>query len=266
MVKQSNANSKNLFKGRFAKTGLLLSALLVFTAGCQEGEITQVPTDGDGEATEVMPESPGAEEGETMAMVADRYSDISQDFWAYPYIEAMVRRDLLTGFPDGEFRPEEPITRTELAVLLNEAFNLEAPQDGPQFEDVASDYWASEEIASAVQAGFLEGVSENNFNPEQEVSRSEMFIALAQGLDLQVEGSPEEVLQTYEDVGQIPEQARDEIAAATQANLVVNYPEPQSLNPNESVTRAEASTIIYQALVNQGDAEAIESEYVVTQP
>lgn len=92
-----------------------------------------------------------------------------------------------------------------------------------------------------------------------------MFTALAQGLDLQVEGSPEEVLQTYEDAGQIPEQVRDEIAAATQANLVVNYPDPQSLNPQESVTRAEAAAIVYQALVNRGEAEAIESEYVVTQ-
>lgn len=175
MVEQNNANPKNCFKkifwqGRFAKTGLLLSALLVFAAGCRPPETTQAPT--DGEATPVMPASPGAQEGETTAMIADRYTDISQDFWAYPYVAAMVRRDLLQGFPDGEFRPEEPITRTELAVLLDEAFNLEPPQDGSQFADVPSDYWASEEIASAVEAGFLEGVSENNFQPEQEVSRS----------------------------------------------------------------------------------------------
>jgi hypothetical protein len=72
----------------------------------------------------------------------------------------------------------------------------------------------------------------------------------------------------YMDANQVPQQAMGDVAAATQAGIVVNYPEPNVLNPNEPITRGEIAALIHQALVYQNrlsplsDDEAV-SNYIV---
>lgn len=61
----------------------------------------------------------------------------------------------------------------------------------------------------------------------------------------------------YQDAEQIPGEAANEVAATTQANVVVNYPNVQVLNPNGVLSRGAAAALIYQALVSQGRAEPI---------
>jgi hypothetical protein len=63
----------------------------------------------------------------------------------------------------------------------------------------------------------------------------------------------------YTDADAIPEYAIAPVTAATQANLVVNYPNVQQLNPDAPLTRAEAAAHIYQALVQSGQAEPLAS-------
>ncbi|WP_413161077.1 S-layer homology domain-containing protein [Capilliphycus salinus ALCB114379] len=102
------------------------------------------------------------------------------------------------------------------------------------------------------------------FNPNLTVPRVQVLVALASGLDLKLPKNPEQVLQqTYQDAEQIPQWAVEKVAAATQAGLVVNYPETSTLNPNQPATRAEVSALIYQALVESDKAEPISSEYIV---
>ena len=94
-------------------------------------------------------------------------------------------------------------------------------------------------------------------------------MALAEGLDLVdanlTERPISQVLSIYEDADQIPEYARESIAAATAAGLVVHRPlVPSSqLNPSQPMTRAEAAASIYQALVYLGEAKAMPSPSLV---
>jgi hypothetical protein len=71
------------------------------------------------------------------------------------------------------------------------------------------------------------------------------------------------VIRFYEDNSQIPPYAVDEVAAATTAGLVVNYPNPKRLNPQTMTNRAEAAALIYQALLQSGQVEKINSSYIV---
>lgn len=64
----------------------------------------------------------------------------------------------------------------------------------------------------------------------------------------------------YQDADRIPENAINEVAAATQANIVVNYPNPRVLNPNELLSRGSATALIHQALVNQGQIEPLQDQ------
>ncbi len=74
-------------------------------------------------------------------------------------------------------------------------------------------------------------------------------MALASGLNLEIPSNPDENLSIYENKEAIPDWAKEKIAAATIAGLVVNYPDVKTLNPNQSATRAEVTAMFYQALV-----------------
>ena len=70
-------------------------------------------------------------------------------------------------------------------------------------------------------------------------------------------------LNIYQDSNKIPNYAVDEVTAATQNRLIVNYPKVEKLNPNQSATRAEVAVMVYQTLVLIGKVSAIDSPYIV---
>lgn len=191
------------------------------------------------------------------------FVDVPQDYWARSFIDALSARGIVTGFAGDYFRPDRPVTRAEFAALLQDAFDQNPGQTATSFKDIRSDFWAIRAINSATQARFLKGYPGNIFQPQQEIPKAQVLVALASGLNLPAGSSPEEVLRSYNDANQIPNYATEKIAAATQAGLVVNYPDPKLLNPNQNATRAEVAAIIHQALVQARKAEPIESQYVV---
>jgi hypothetical protein len=73
----------------------------------------------------------------------------------------------------------------------------------------------------------------------------------------------DEVFKTYQDAAQVPKYAVEKVSAAIEAGIAVNYPNSKSLKPNQNATRAEVTALVYQALVKEGKAEAMPSEYVV---
>jgi hypothetical protein len=87
------------------------------------------------------------------------------------------------------------------------------------------------------------------------------LVALINGLGLV--GGNLNHLGYYSDRVQIPSYATDEIATATEKQIVVNYPNLTQLNPMREITRAEVAAVVYQALLSQGQATAINSSYIV---
>lgn len=190
------------------------------------------------------------------------FVDVPQNYWARPFIDALSARGIVTGFAGDYFRPDRPVTRAEFAAILQDAFDQNPGQSTTNFKDVQSDFWAIAAINRANQTGFLEGYPGNIFRPQQEIPRAQVLVALASGLNLPM-SSPEQVLGVYKDANQIPNYATERVAAATQAGLVTNYPDPRLLNPNRNATRAEVAAIIHQALAQAGKVEPIESQYAV---
>jgi hypothetical protein len=192
------------------------------------------------------------------------FSDVPEDFWARPFIEGLAARGaLMEKDTDKNFRPNAPVTRAEFAAWLQQAFAPTSGQNTEQFKDLAPNFWANAEIDSVTNTGFLKGYPRAIFKPEQAIPRVQVLVALVSGLKLSPPPSPARVLQTYQDGAEIPNYATDKIAAATQAGLVVNYPQSQLLKPNQNATRAEVATTIYQALVKTGKAAPISSPYIV---
>jgi parallel beta-helix repeat protein len=194
------------------------------------------------------------------AEVAGPLRDI-QGHWAQAYIEALAAKKIITGFPDGTFRPTEPVTRVQFAAIINKAFSPPAQRPRVNFQDVSTGFWGYDAIQTAYQGGFLSGYPGNVFEPEQQIPRVQVLVSLASGLNLGTGNAS--VLSYYTDAVSIPDYAKNQVAAATQRQIVVNYPTTSQLNPNRPATRAEVAAFVYQALVSSGRADAIPSPYVV---
>jgi hypothetical protein len=194
------------------------------------------------------------------------FSDVSNNYWARDFIAALAQRDIIAGFPDGTFRPDAPVTRAQFAAMLrkaNQEFKKGTLRNSTSFVDVPSTYWASSAIDDAYTTGFLAGYPGNIFRPEQNIPREQVLVSLANGLNYSATQSTSTLLSYYNDASNISNYARDPIAAATEKRMVVNYPNVRTLNPVRNATRAEVAAFIYQALVNEGDAQAISSDFIV---
>jgi parallel beta-helix repeat protein len=192
---------------------------------------------------------------------SSQFSDVSGT-WAAPYIEALAIRGIIGGFPDGTYRPNDPVTRAQFAAIIDKAFTPTPDRAGVNFVDVSSSFWGNQAIQSAYRGGFLSGYPGRIFQPNQQIPRVQILVSLASGLELS--SSDRTVLNRYQDAAQIPGYAVDAITAATQRGIVVNYPTLTQLNPNRQATRAEVAAFVYQALVSAGQADPISSPYVVT--
>ena len=194
-------------------------------------------------------------------------SDVSSDYWARPFIQALAENNVISGFPDGTYRPNQPVTRAEFAALIQKAFgnqNRVRQLSAGGFSDVPANYWAAAAIQSAYETGFLAGYPGNVFRPNQEIPRVQGIVALSSGLGL-TGGDTSTLTTYYNDASTIPEYAVGSVAAATVGNLVVNYPDVKQLNPQQSLTRAEAAALLYQALVKTGRAQPIASNLPASQ-
>jgi parallel beta-helix repeat protein len=181
--------------------------------------------------------------------------------WAEAQINALAAKNIISGFQDGSFRPNEPVTRAQIAAILDKAFSPAPVKQAGSFKDVSSKYWANSSIQKVTAGGFMSGYDGKLFKPEQKIPRVQVLVSLVSGLKLGSAG--EDVLSIYSDRQSIPKYATTAVAAATEKLLVVNYPEANQLNPNRETTRAEVAVFIYQALTNLGKVDPIASPYVV---
>ncbi len=193
----------------------------------------------------------------------DRYLPSFSDttkHWAADFIHRLASASLISGFADGRFQPEATIDRAQYAALVVQAFKPAPLRPPAQFWDVPQSFWGAAAIHQAYQAGFLSGFPDGTFHPEQPLKRVHLLLSLANGLNLPP--APATVLSLYRDRDDIPAYASTAIAAATQAKLVVSHPEPQRLNPRQDASRADAATMVYQALAYRGQVSRLHSPYI----
>jgi parallel beta-helix repeat protein len=181
--------------------------------------------------------------------------------WAAPFIEAIYEKGLISGFPDGTFAPEAPITRAQYAAIVSKTFQLPLKNKNRIFTDINSKFWAASAIYQGAGMGFISGFPDGSFRPNQNLTKAQAIVSIVSGLKLK--GGNPNILAMYDDRAQIPSYATNTMAIATQKLLVVNYPQTEYLQPLQEISRAEVVALIYQALVALGKQKAIVSPYIV---
>ncbi len=195
-----------------------------------------------------------------------KFKDV-QGHWAQNCIEHLAERNIISGYPDGNFRPTAPVTRAEFAAMVVKAFpsavNATLPTAPIRFSDVATNYWAAQSIHKASAAGFMSGYPGRIFRPTQNIPRAQVLVALAGGLGYKAAQPVATTLSAnFNDAQAIPDYARNAIAAATEKQIVVNYPNLKALNPNQLASRADVAAAICQSRTGSNQPGLIPAQYV----
>lgn len=178
------------------------------------------------------------------------FPDVPSTYWAYPFIAALSARGIIGGFPDGSFKPNEPVTRGQFAIQLQKAFTKPDQSPPKQFPDVPTVYGPA--VDRAVKSNFMTGYPDGTFRPEQQVSRIEAVTSMVKGLGSPIPADPDAVLQSYQDNAEIPSWARGNMAAALQAGLFAADSDTKLLKPNQAATRADVAALVYRGMTATG--------------
>jgi uncharacterized protein YkwD len=113
------------------------------------------------------------------------FSDLSSA-WAQEEISNLVSAEVLSGYPDGSFKPDNPLTRAEFIKMIVSAFS--SPSQAPaSFRDVSPDFWATPYIAQAQVKGWVNGYPDGSFFPQENVTRAQVLAVL-----VRIAGWPDE--------------------------------------------------------------------------
>ena len=116
-----------------------------------------------------------------------KFPDVTDDAWYAQSVKYLTHIEIIKGYPDGLFRPDNPITRAEFATLIS-GFDKLAPSSRNNFSDIDG-HWAVGYINSAATKGWVAGYPDGSFRPEANLTRAEIVTVinrmLKRGIELE---------------------------------------------------------------------------------
>jgi len=161
--------------------------------------------------------------------------------WAQKDIECLMDKNIISGYKDGSYRPNNGITRAEFVKIINNAFGFSKKED-ISFSDVKKADWFYEDIKIAVCAGYVSGYEDNTIRPNNLITRQEAAKIISTVYDLIESNS----VLNFKDEGQIDSWAKNYIIAVN-SNGVMNGYNDNTFRPTQNITRAEMAKIICNA-------------------
>ena len=113
------------------------------------------------------------------------FKDVNKNQWYYGAVAALANAGQISGFEDGTFRPNAPMTRAQAAKIIDLSYNLplEAKTANP-FKDVSNSAWYATHISTLVENNVTKGKTATTFEPNANVTRAQMasFVVRAENL------------------------------------------------------------------------------------
>ncbi|MFC3789725.1 S-layer homology domain-containing protein [Paenibacillus sp. GCM10012307] len=180
-----------------------------------------------------------------VAFLNAAFRDLDRVPWATEAIEALAAQGVLPVEEDGLFHPQTQINRAGFLKLLVDGLGLSAPE-GKAFNDVkpGADYY--EAVGIARQLGIVNGYGNNSFGPDALLTREDAAVLIDRALQAAKAELPEAegALETFADASKLSAYAKASVARLVAARLLQGN--GIKLNPQGSLTRAEAAVLIFR--------------------
>ena len=173
------------------------------------------------------------------------FTDVPFGHWAWQWIESLFLAGLTSGYPDGTYRPENPVIRAEMAVFLKKgihgaSYSPPTPTGGHPFGDI-SGHWAEAWIEDLYEEGMTGGFPDGTYRPENQVTRAEMSVFLMKGKYGSSFTPPASGGGAFNDVA--GHWAEDWIEQLKEEGITSGYPDG-SYRPENPVNRAEIAVFM----------------------
>lgn len=99
------------------------------------------------------------------------FRDVPQGAWYNAAVATMAKLKIITGYPDGTFQPDAPVTRAEFAAIAAR-FDEKSARTTASFRDIYG-HWAERYISRSAELGWIRGYTDNTFRPDQSITRAE---------------------------------------------------------------------------------------------
>jgi len=181
----------------------------------------------------------------------NKFRDLSDDDWAFPAIDELVKRKVIKGYADGTFKPAGAVSRAEFAKMLVLAYNL--PGGTPStssFSDVAPSDWAFAYVEAVGRFMMKsEEPGSTQFQPNAPCKREVAAAAIASVVGYNVAEATPEILERFSDRASITPSLTSYVALAVQHDILKGQPVGDGtsyvLRPQQPLTRAEAAALLY---------------------
>lgn len=128
------------------------------------------------------------------------FTDVPDTLWCAEAVNALASLGIVEGVGNGKFAPNQPITRAEFVTICARFAKLSA--SGETFTDVPADHWAFDAISTAASFGWVNGVGNGQFAPNQHITRAQAAVLLNRLLGRCMAGQSYENARQYPDVPQ----------------------------------------------------------------
>ncbi|MBO8176054.1 MAG: S-layer homology domain-containing protein [Bacillus sp. (in: Bacteria)] len=172
---------------------------------------------------------------------ATNFPDVKEDFWAYDEIHFLVENQIIRGYKDGNFGPNDPIKRMQAAEMLVKGLGLSTEnRPNPNFKDLKPGDYGYEYAATLADEGIMTG-SNGYFKPWDTLTRGQMAKILAEAYDL---------LYVYDsEFTDVPYDhwAYDYVSSLFDNHITTGYPDA-TYRPNGNLTRAQFAAFMARIL------------------
>jgi len=175
------------------------------------------------------------------ADAAKSFSDLTPANVHYDNVMNLVERGVITGYPDGTFKPNQSISRAHAAKIIAKALGLDTKNvKNPNFKDIPTNYAYYGEIAALANAGIINGYPDGTFKPNATLTRGQMAKIIARAFELT--GKADNL--PFKDIAN---SEYKEYIAALYANKVTTGTTPTTYSPVNPVTRGQLASFVVRA-------------------
>lgn len=162
--------------------------------------------------------------------------------WAEEQILFLAEKGWISGFADGTYKPNNPLTRAQAAAILSNFLALKPTEKSILFRDVGKNFWALQSIRLVAQHHLMNGVGNGRFSPNHNVTRAQMAqIFYNSGFYRQSADNP---IHSFKDVD-TNFWAKIAIETMKREGIMAGYSD-RRFGPNEFTTRAQLAAMIYR--------------------
>ena len=174
------------------------------------------------------------------------FADVNEAHWAREAIMALYEKNMVSGYGNNTFAPENNVTRAESLKMAIGLFGIEINKDAQMnFADVNAGDWYYDYVSTAYANNIVSGVSETEFKPNALISRQDMAVILYRA-GVSAGKSFIGAKLDFEDKDEISEYAVLAVSAFSKAGVINGY--NNKFYPADAATRAQASQIIYNVM------------------